>query len=106
MTTRLSRCAVPALACLLAACAGPGVERAAAPPGAVSVTHTDPAQFSETRIHAGESDEARQDWLDALSVHLAERAAALLPPGQRLEVEITDVRRAGRVAPALQLKTL
>lgn len=99
MTTRFLRWILPAAACLLAACASPWGARPAPPPGTVSVTHTDPARFSETRVNPGESTDARQQWLDALSLHLAERAAVLLPPGQRLEVEITDVRRAGNVEP-------
>ncbi|HVR54730.1 MAG TPA: DUF3016 domain-containing protein [Pseudorhodoferax sp.] len=92
-----------ALACALAACAippagGPGGARARADvaAGTVSVTYGDPAGFSDAQDGAHETDAARRAWLDALSEHLADRAAEILPPGQRLAVQITDVQRAGR----------
>ncbi|MFT3813391.1 MAG: DUF3016 domain-containing protein [Acidovorax sp.] len=81
--------AAPALALLLAACA---TAPAGDPePGAVSVTTTNPAYFSDATVHPRDPD--RQRWVDALSSYLAERAAAALPRGQRLDVRITDVRR-------------
>lgn len=101
MSHTLRRACLPALAALLGACASGPDGGLPAPPGSVSVTHRDPAQFSETRAHPRESASARQQWLDALSLHLAEQAALRLPPGQRLEVEILDVRRAGTVEPRL-----
>ena len=95
------------LALALAGCANPwtgmspGADRRPAdarqrqvPPGIVSVVHADPAGFSEARLRPQESPKARQAWLDELSIALSERAAAALAPGQRLEVKITDVRRA------------
>lgn len=91
-----------AMACALAACAippaGPGGARARADvaAGTVSVTYGDTAQFSEAQDAGRETEAARRVWLDALSEHLAERAAEALPKGQRLEVQITDVQRAGR----------
>lgn len=74
----------------------PPVEVAA---GIVSVTHADPAGFSEARGAPHESGKARRAWLDALSQHLSERAAAALPRGQRLEIHIADVQRAGGFEP-------
>lgn len=93
---------VLASACMLAACANPFTSRPADTPerggvaaGTVSVTHGEPAQFSDARDGARETEAARDAWLGALSEHLSERAAAALPRGQRLEVHITDVKRAG-----------
>lgn len=95
-----------AAACLLAACAAPWSggpldrqERAGVAAGTVSVTYGEPAGFSDAREGAHESANARRAWLDALSEHLSERAAAALPTGQRLEVHLTDVKRAGGFEP-------
>ncbi|WCM93573.1 DUF3016 domain-containing protein [Acidovorax sp. NCPPB 2350] len=75
--------------------------RAAAglPAGIVSVTYDDPAGFSDARQGVHETARAREAWVDALCLHLSERAAAALPEGQRLEVRITDVQRAGGFEP-------
>ena len=90
-------------ACLMAGCAATAPDRAApagsAPPGAVSVTYADPTGFGEARNAPRETDKARRAWLDALALHLAERAAPRLGEGQRLEVQITDVQRAGGFEP-------
>jgi hypothetical protein len=63
--------------------------------GIVSVTYGDPAQFSDARAGSHETGPARRAWLDTLSEHLAEQAAPTLPKGQRLEVHLSDVKRAG-----------
>jgi hypothetical protein len=98
---------LPISASLLAACAGPSAvdagaaaRRAGAMPGAVSVTHADPAQFRNADGGGHESAASRRAWLNELSEHLAERAAAVLPAGQRLQVQITDVQRAGAFEPS------
>jgi hypothetical protein len=39
------------------------------------------------------------DWMKALSEHLRQRADVLLPPGQRLEVTIDDIKLAGDFEP-------
>lgn len=69
------------------------------PPGIVSVTTADPAGFSDARNGPRESDRARRAWVDALCMHLSERAAAALPEGQTLEVRLVDVQRAGGFEP-------
>lgn len=68
-------------------------------PGIVSVTFADPAGFDRDRTGGPETAKARRAWVDALSQYLAERAAPRLPQGQRLEVHLTDVQRAGNVEP-------
>nr|WP_284409680.1 DUF3016 domain-containing protein [Acidovorax sp. SUPP3334] len=84
-----------------AAPAAPAARGAQAiPPGIVSVVYDDPSRFSDTRMAPHESDRARRAWVDALCQYLSERAAAALPDGQRLEVRLTDVQRAGGFEPA------
>ncbi|RYF27148.1 MAG: DUF3016 domain-containing protein [Comamonadaceae bacterium] len=99
---------VAALACLAAGCATQRAQDDGAhahageggvPPGIVSVTYADPARFSDARSAPRESAQARQAWLNALSLHLADQAAPRLPEGQRLTVHITDVQRAGGFEP-------
>ncbi|KQP21496.1 DUF3016 domain-containing protein [Pseudorhodoferax sp. Leaf267] len=106
VTTGHWRWLVLAAACALAACANPFAGRpmdtqmrAGVAAGTVSVTYGDPARFSDARDGRHESDSARRAWLDALSEHLSERAAAALPTGERLEVHLTDVKRAGSFEP-------
>ncbi len=99
--------AAGALALLLAACAQPPAApgaQASPPPaaqtqggipaGIVSITYADPAKMSDARTAPGISPGARRAWLDALCLYLADRAAPLLPPGQLLEVRLSDVQRA------------
>ncbi len=93
---------LPAAASLLAACAyspapdaGAAARRAGAMPGAVSVTHAVALQPGNARAAGADNEQARRAWLDVLSEYLAERAAAVLPAGQKLEVVITDAQRAG-----------
>lgn len=73
-------------------------ERAASD-GTVVVRWADPATFSELRLSGNRREAARGDWIAQLAEHLAARAQRALPPGARLEVEITDIRRAGAYEP-------
>lgn len=65
--------------------------------GPVAVAWQDPAGFSEPTWGAMPVD--RGSWIRPLAEHLRERAAALLPPGHRFEVELLDVNRAGEFEP-------
>lgn len=93
--------------CLATGCAVRAPERtvtepaatAPVPPGIVSVTYDNPAKFDQGRAGGRETEQARRAWVDALSQYLAERAAPRLPEGQRLEVHLTDVQRAGDFEP-------
>lgn len=105
-----------ALACLLAATATglalaahatdtPAAE-AAAPDlalpadGPVSVRWQDPAGFTEMRTSAARWDMSnRGDWVRQLAEHLRESAQSQLPAGERLDVTIVDVKRAGDYEP-------
>jgi len=40
-----------------------------------------------------------KDWMEGLSDHLRQRADRLLPPGQKLDVTITDIKLAGAYEP-------
>lgn len=104
MTNRgLPRWARGALAaaclCVAAGCATRASGGDPVPAGIVSVTHADIARFDQGRGAPPESREARRAWVDALSLHLADRAAPRLRKGEQLEVEITDVQRAGGFEP-------
>lgn len=69
-------------------------------PGIVSVTFDAPARSAGARS----PNAAAEPWAQALAGHLAERAAAQLPKGQRLEVRLQDIRRAGRHDEAVQVR--
>ncbi len=97
---------LPVSTSVLVACASPGAsdpvavqQRNGVPPGIVSVTYADAATAQDARNAPRETAAARRAWLGALSEHLSERAAAALPAGQRLEVQFTEVRRAGSTEP-------
>ncbi|ARU04516.1 hypothetical protein CCO03_07345 [Comamonas serinivorans] len=67
--------------------------------GPVRVQFEQPLRFDRERNAPAETDRARLAWVTALGEHLAQRAAARLPVGQRLEVRITEVQRAGGFEP-------
>jgi len=67
--------------------------------GPVSVQWRDPARFSELRNSRNRSEARRGDWVMQLATYLRKRAEKRLPPGQRLDVEITDIQRAGNYEP-------
>jgi hypothetical protein len=56
-----------------------------------------PERFTDVGRDARHND--REDYLARLRAHLAERVARWLPPGERLEVRITDVDMAGDFEP-------
>lgn len=99
---------IPIAFALLAGCAqgkvrdvtDPGAPRALADVGGpVSVSWTDPAQFSEIRLTQSRFDAVRGDWVNRLATHLQKRASKRLPDGERLEVLITDIDLAGEFEP-------
>lgn len=73
--------------------------QAATPPDNVSVRYKDPQHFTEARrsfgIHLIDAD----DYLKPLKAYIVQRASRILAPGQRLDIEITDVDRAGEYEP-------
>ncbi len=95
------------LAMGLAACAGtrgPGMLAADAPralpaSGPVSVAWSDPAGFAELRHSSNLYEAASGDWLPQLAEYLRKRAEQRLGSGERLELTILDVDRAGEYEP-------
>lgn len=97
-----------AVAALLAAGAAPAKTRTVTDPeapralpeqGPVSVRWEDPAEFAEIRQSRNRYEARRGDWVNELAQHLRKRAQTQLPNGQRLEVDITDIKRAGDFEP-------
>jgi hypothetical protein len=74
---------------------------AAATHGTASVRYDHPENFTETReVRAFAPTRADSGYLDTLKTYIEKRAAAMLPQGQRLEIVITDVDRAGSYLPS------
>lgn len=67
--------------------------------GPVLVSWTTPADFTEIRHSRNRFDAVRGDWVRDLARHIADRAGRALRPGERLEVRITDIDRAGDYEP-------
>lgn len=61
--------------------------------GTVSVTTANPATFTPAPGEVAESKAARAAWVEALCEHIADKIAASLPDGERVEVRISDIRR-------------
>jgi hypothetical protein len=81
---------------LLAACSTP-TSRPGASPGAITAEFRDPDRFTDARDSLGGATD--QHALDTLRTHLAEKAAPLLQPGQKLHVVFTDIDLAGEFEP-------
>ena len=78
----------------------PANPRALDAEGPVAVSWTDPAQFTELRFSRNRFDAARGDWVGELARHLRKTAAGALGDGERLDVVITDIDRAGDYEPS------
>ncbi|WP_363799144.1 DUF3016 domain-containing protein [Lysobacter firmicutimachus] len=77
----------------------PDAPRALPEQGPVSVRWDDPAKFAEIRYSRNRYDARRGNWVEQLAEHLRKRAQKELPAGQRLDVDITDIKRAGDYEP-------
>lgn len=96
-----------ALVLALAGCATSGptgmlaadAPRALAESGPVSVHWNDPATFAEVRESSNRWAAADGNWLQELAQYMRKRAQAYLAPGERLELTIIDIKRAGRFEP-------
>lgn len=77
----------------------PGAPRSLPADDRVDVRWIDPAQFSDLRYSGNRREAARGNWVAQLAGYLRERAGRRLPPGERLDVEILDIRRAGLYEP-------
>jgi hypothetical protein len=96
-----------ALALALAGCASSGggtmlsadAPRALPDNGPVSVAWADPATFTELRRSRNRWDSERGSWLTDLAKYMRKRAEAQLPAGERLQLTIVDIDRAGDYEP-------
>lgn len=67
--------------------------------GAVSVSWTDPAQFSEIKYSGNRWEAERGTWVTQLATYLRDEAGQRLARGQTLDITISDIDRAGRYEP-------
>lgn len=95
-----------ALTLALAGCAATGesmlaadAPRALPDAGPVSVAWADPASFTEVRHSRNHLDSERGSWLTDLAKYMRKRAEAQLPAGERLQLTIVDIDRAGDYEP-------
>ncbi len=75
------------------------IARAAAPPDSVNVRYKDPQHFTEAKRSVGVHLVKADAYLKPLKAYIGQRAARILAPGQRLDIEVTDVARAGQYEP-------
>lgn len=91
--------ATPCVAIAARTVTDPDAPRALPDEGPVSVRWEDPSKFSELRYSGNRYEAARGNWVEELAIYLRERAQPQLGPGQRLDVDIVDIRRAGMYEP-------
>ena len=77
----------------------PDAPRSLPAQGTVSVRWEDPALFSEIKYSRNRWEARRGNWVEQLATYLRERAQKRLPAGERLDVDIIDVQRAGNYEP-------
>lgn len=77
----------------------PDAPRALVAQGPVEVSWTDPSQFSDIRYSGNRAAAQRGNWVSQLAEYLRDRAGKRLQPGERLDVRITDIKRAGNYEP-------
>ena len=77
----------------------PDAPRALPVEGPVQVQWTDPADFTDLKFSGNRWMAAQGDWVEQLALYLRKSAEKRLPPGDRLDVTITDFDRAGRYEP-------
>lgn len=83
----------------------PGIPRALPSDSSpVSVSWTDPAQFTELRFSGNRWEAQRGTWVTDLARYLQTQAAKKLAPGQTMQVTITDIARAGRYEPTASIR--
>ena len=77
----------------------PALPRSLPAQGPVEVQWTDPAQFSEIRNSGNRREARRGNWVSDIAEYLRKQAVKRLPEGDRLEVTITNIERAGDYEP-------
>ena len=77
----------------------PSAPRALENDGPVAVEWTDPAGFSEIRGSSNRWEASRGNWVHELAEYLRDGVQARIGEGERVEILITDIRRAGDFEP-------
>ena len=71
-----------------------------AAPTNVTVTYDHPEKFTETqKIRSLAPQALNDDYLKTLKSYIEERAGKMLPPGEHLDIVVTDIDRAGNFEP-------
>lgn len=104
---RLSLPLAAALMLALGSCASTGATgmlaadapRALPESGPVSVHWNDPATFTELRQSSNRWAASEGNWLQELAQYMRKRAQPKLAPGERLDLTIVDIDRAGQYEP-------
>lgn len=79
----------------------PNLPRSLPADGPVDVSWSDPAKFADLRFSGNRWEAERGDWVRQLAQHVRTSATRQLAPGEKLEITITDIERAGRYEPWL-----
>ena len=87
------------LLCLVCLALASVTAGAAMPPDNVSVHYKDPQHFTEARRSVGLHLVKADAYQGPLRTYIARRASRILAPGQRLDIEVTDVALAGAYEP-------
>ena len=90
---------LPRLLCMACLVLAAAATQAASPPDSVNVHYKDPQHFTEAKRSFGVHLVRANDYLKPLREYIAQRAARILSPGQRLDIEVTDVDLAGEYEP-------
>lgn len=77
----------------------PDAPRSLPEQGPVNVRWQDPAQFSEIRYSHNRFESKRGNWVERLAQHVRKYATPRLAPGERLDIDITDIELAGDYEP-------
>ncbi|MCW0401551.1 hypothetical protein NB688_004125 [Xanthomonas sacchari] len=77
----------------------PQAPRSLVSDGPVQVSWAAPSTFSELRQSRNRWEAERGDWVQDLAAYLQKQAAKQLQPGQRLDIKLTDIKRAGDFEP-------
>lgn len=91
--------ALSRLFCVTCLVLAPAATRAASPPDKVNVHYRDPQHFTEAKHSFGVHMMDADAYLKPLKAYIVKRASRILAPGQRLDIEVTDVDRAGEYEP-------
>lgn len=87
------------LSCVICLALASATTLAATPSVTVNVHYNDPQHFTEARRSFGVHAIGADAYLNPLKSYITRRAARILAPGQRLDIEVTDVDLAGEYEP-------